>query len=200
MSESTPSREGEPVELTDEQQRRARAALRAFEEGVATKPQHLTEWKAPPSWSELQAMSETDDDEFAESVEKWVPVSNIVGISDDLVDDFMEGRMTGALRLLIDNEFQPHYEDEDLYYREICGDLYVSLNGSHRSIACKTVGIDEVYANVEHVDVTESEYREWVARRDGTYESDDDDDQRPDPPPEYRSPMQRFREWLGGLR
>ena len=78
--------EGEPLELTTDQRQRARAALRAVEEGIATTPQNLiNDWKAKPQWSEIRRMSNADDEEFTDVTERWVSVSDISGIRRDLV-------------------------------------------------------------------------------------------------------------------
>lgn len=161
--------EGETVTLTDEQKQHAQAALRAVQEGVATTPQDLlNEWKAAPEWRELRNISDhgRDSDDFIEDTQKWVPVSNIIGISSDIVSEFMKGRMTSALQLLLEEEFQPWYPHDQPYLMEVCGDFYVDSDGSHRSMACKLVGIKEIYANVSVADVNESEYRTWVEHRD----------------------------------
>ena len=196
--------EGEPLELTNDQRQRARAALRAVEERIATTPQDLiNDWKTKPEWSEIRSMSNADDEEFTDVTERWVSVSDISGISRELVGEFMEGRITHALQLLANDEFQPKYSHGKLHYLDICGDLYVTVDGSHRSMACKTVGVNEVYARVEQVDVDDAEYQEWVDRRDGNDRSDPTpniDDHHHNPEPAYRGPIQRLYDWLGNRR
>lgn len=194
--------EGEPITLTEEQNQRARAALRAVQEDVATNPHDLLdEWKAAPGWRIIRTMSE-DDEVPTRSAEKWVPVSNIIGLDRDLLDDFMDSRMERALRLLAEGQFQPRYGGRNRpVYREICGDFYVTVDGSHRSMACKTVGVDEIYAEVEVVDVDESEYRMWVESRDReppTPPTIDVEETRSDPGPESKGVFQRFRDWFRG--
>jgi hypothetical protein len=193
--------EGEPLELTNDQRQRARAALRAIEERIATTPQNLiNDWKAKPQWSELRSMSNAEDEEFTDVTERWVSVSDISGISRDLVGEFMEGRMKHALQLLANDEFQPKYPHGKLHYLDICGDLYVTTDGSHRSMACKTVGVNEVYARVEQVNVDDTEYQEWEDRHDGNdrpASTSTTDDRHHNPGPEYCGPIQRLHNWLG---
>ena len=115
----------------------------------------------------------------------------------------MDGRMKHALQLLANDEFQPKYPHGDLYYLDICGDLYVTVDGSHRSIACKTVGVNEVYARVDQVDVDDTEYQEWVDRRDRNDRPDltpNTDDHHHNPKQEYRGAIQRLHDWLGNRR
>ena len=192
-------REGETVPLTDEQKQRARAALRAVQEGVATTPHDLLdEWVAPPDSYELKSMSDADDEDFSEHTEKWVPVSSIKGIDRDLRDEFMEGRMKSALEMFADERFQPKHT-ESPYYMEVCGDFYVSMDGSHRSMASKVVGIEEIYANVDVVDVNESEYQEWVDRRHRdrpTSSTSDATEATPDGATDDRGLIQRLSEWI----
>lgn len=123
--------------LDAEQRKRAEDLLQKVRSGEATEPKDVVdEWKPQPRIVTS-----------GESILKWVSLSDVVGTDPDLTDEFMNGRLTFALELLLNGEFQPKYSSPP-HYIEIDGEFYVGNDGNHRTLACKAVGVEEIYARV----------------------------------------------------
>lgn len=156
------------IELTEEQRQRAEEALEQIKRGEVTHPKDLLdEWKACPEWQEIDRMYEGDVYKESVTVEKWIPISNIVGTVSGNIDRFKKSRIESAFQRLLDGRFEPDHSRKP-HYIEVGGDLYVGADGNHRSIACKVVGLDKILARVSEAPVNEAAYQRWTARRDGT--------------------------------
>lgn len=158
------------LELTQQQSKRARDVLEQVKNGDATHATDLIdEWKGTPPDCTLERMANVDGRGEIGTVYGWISVSDIAGTDPELTGRFEKGRIESVLQLMIDGRYRPEYvENHGMpHYREICGDLYVGSDGNHRSIACKAVGIDKIYAQITEYDVDETEYQRWKAHRDG---------------------------------
>lgn len=162
------------ITLTNSQRERAEDALERVRSEDATHPSDLVDtWRGAPTPYHLSKLSANleSDSEFPETrtTYGWISPSNIVGTDHELTGRFVKGRMESAFERLIDGRYQPDYIRNNAmpHYDEIDGDLYVGVDGNHRSIACKTVGIGSMYARITEHAVDVEEYRLWKARKDG---------------------------------
>ncbi|WP_154019900.1 hypothetical protein [Halococcus sediminicola] len=184
------------LELTQQQSKRARDVLEQVKNGDATHATDLIdEWKgAPPDYT-LERMANVDGRGEVGTVYGWISVSDIAGTDPELTGRFEKGRIESVLQLMIDGQYRPeHVENHGMpHYREICGDLYVGSDGNHRSIACKAIGIDKIYAQITEYDVNETEYQRWKARRDGELVDTmvSDTSRGPSDPPEHHTDLLR---------
>lgn len=179
--------------LDAEQRERARDILERVENDEATEPKDLVnEWKPCPR----MAIS-------GEATEKWVSLSDVVGTDPDLTDSFMKGRIEYVLRLLLENEFQPKYTFDPPHYIEIDGEFYVGNDGNHRTIVCKAVGVERIYARVF---VLSGENPPWEVGHSSTNtetaKHNDEPSERDSSPEEeiqQRSVTYRIRQWATRL-
>lgn len=173
-----PKRVASPTEitLTPAQRQRARAALRALEEGIISRPTDLVDvWREEPPPDAFEAEEDGDGDgDAGESeqsdageeslpteVEKMVPVEDIVGAG--FAIHFEEDRLERSLTRLLKGVYDVAWEPPNApVYAEYCGEYYVATDGTHRSLACKAVGVEEILGTVYIHDVDEAEYQAWV--------------------------------------
>lgn len=156
------------IELTAEQSERAKDALERAENDEATcATDLLDEWKTAPSNPVLRRLSNTNDNGYTGTVYGWISTEDICGTDGD--GEFLGNRIEITLRRMINGRYRPEHtrNNQMPHYKEICGDLYVGQDGNHRSVACKYVGVDEIYAQISEYDVDEDAYNRWKAQRDG---------------------------------
>lgn len=158
---------GPTVELSDKQRQRTETALNAVETGQATHPTDLLdEWHAGPAWRDLRYLGHSPSSgpkNVADISVEWVALDDVRGVKWELYDRFVETRLIRVFRQLLNGQFRPKYEWGKPSYIEIDGDLYVSLDGTHRTIACKVAGVERIHAHVEHYpEVATAPYRNWM--------------------------------------
>lgn len=166
MSDRNPDR-CPRVTLSAEQRQRTMTALEAVETGQATHATDLLdEWHAGPVWRDVQYLGDSPGSgptDAAEPSTEWVTLDDVRGVEWELYDRFVERRLVKVFQLLLDGRFQPKYDWEKPGYIEVAGDLYVSFDGIHRTIACKVAGIERIHAYVEHYpEVATTPYRNWM--------------------------------------
>lgn len=154
----------ETITLTDEQRRRAEKALEALKRGGISEPNDLVDWKGGPIGLEEKAMALTDD-YFGEGRYVWISGEDITGASREGLSYFKNGKLQRKLEWLLAGTFEiDHYRPPQ--YASINGDLYVTTDGLHRSIAFKAAGIDCVRVWVVPYHIPEPGYRYWCSLRD----------------------------------
>lgn len=154
----------EPLELTDAQRKRAEVALEVIRRKEIPQIQDFVDkWRTYPRKSVLHEIAEGKPYEDREQRKEWVAVEDIRGSDRGPTHDVY--RIKPHFTQLLEGRFRPRYEVEGTSlprYVEIAGDLYVGIDGNHRSIACKAVGVDEIFAQVTPIPVDEEKYQRWI--------------------------------------
>lgn len=137
-------KKGDTVSLTPQQRRRAQELREKVEDGEVTTAQDILETWEGESIDEVLLSNDT------ETTPTWVSLSRVKGTPPALVDRFVPECILKILDWLLNGKFQPYYQNEGFIprYIEIGGDIYVHNGGIHRTITCKAVGVEQIYARL----------------------------------------------------
>ena len=149
-------------EPTSDQIERAEEILKKLEANSIQSPKAiLPNWRAAMSWEQFDHQAEYDvyEESSENQIKKWVATSNIVGPLGDSsdrdtelptrADDLKPDRLEKILLWIIEGDFEIDYDEYDLpHFVEFDEKFYVTKDGRHRSIACKAVGIEEIWGRV----------------------------------------------------
>lgn len=141
--------------LTQEQRERAEKILRQLSNGEVEEPADIIErWEPMPDYDELDTEEHVFD--IDTSIEtKYVAVSDIIGTGTGGTDYLRTDRLKRVIELLLNGEFNceperpPKLEGVD-------GDYYVAVDGVHRTLAFKAIGLDEMYVEVIELPIEET--------------------------------------------
>jgi|AntDeeMetagen285_2_1112576.scaffolds.fasta_scaffold05281_3 hypothetical protein len=148
--------------ISENQQERAEDLISKLEDGKIQSPKAiLPDWRAEMSWKQFDERTEYDVYKKREEdkTRKWIPTSDIVGPLGDSGDSVIElptraddlklERLKKILRWMVEGEFKTDYDDYDLpHFVEFDGKFHVTKDGRHRSIACKAVGVGDIFGEV----------------------------------------------------
>jgi hypothetical protein len=138
--------------LTKNQRKRAKTILQRLSEGEIEKPTDFVErWELMPDYEELDTEEHVFD--MDTSIEqKYVSVSKIIGTGTGGVDYLQEERLKQVLELLLVGDYKREPERPPKL-EGIDGNYYVAVDGVHRTLAFKAIGLDEMYVAVNEIPV-----------------------------------------------
>jgi len=140
------------ITLNAKQRRRAKDILQRLSNEDITEPKDIIEqWEQQPDYDNLN----TDKPVFDMDLQKewkYVSVSDIIGTGAGAADRLEQERLKIILELLIGGEFEKEYERSPKI-EGIGGDYYVAVDGVHRTLAFKAIGLEEIYARVIEIPV-----------------------------------------------
>lgn len=147
------------IELTATQRGRAEQLKDRLDSGEVSKPQDINRVR-PWGHTSMKEMNEKRpyevyEPENVEEVNRPIDPDNIIGVCgspnpnehNPQVERLEKRRLHRTLDRLMAGEFDVRHSDPPQYV-EFNGDLYVGADGTHRSIACKAINIDEIWADV----------------------------------------------------
>jgi hypothetical protein len=138
--------------LTKNQRRRAKTVLQRLSEGEIEKPTDIVErWEPMPDYEELDTEEHVFD--MDTSIEqKYVSVSDIIGTGTGGVDYLQQERLKQILELLMAGEFKRESERPPKF-EGVDGNYYVAVDGVHRTLAFKAIGLEKMYVEVIEIPV-----------------------------------------------
>lgn len=140
------------ITLNAKQRRRANNILQRLSADNVIEPKDIVEqWDKEPDYDDLNTEKPVFDMEL-QSEQKYVPVSDIIGTGAGDVDRLEKRRLKKVLELLIDGEFEQENKRPPKI-EQIGGDYYVAVDGVHRTLAFKAIGLEEIYAEVIEIPV-----------------------------------------------
>lgn len=140
------------VTLNVEQRRRAKAILQRLSGKNLTEPRDIIgQWKQQPDYNKLNTDKPVFEMDFQKK-RKYVPVSDIIGTGAGSVDRLEQDRLKKVIELLIENKFEKEHERPPKL-EQVGSDYYVAVDGVHRTLAFKFIGIEKIYADVIEIPV-----------------------------------------------
>jgi len=148
---------GDTVELNEDQRDRALVILDLLDAGeISYTDEIIEDWEynmGDVEYSNLEPVKDYFHDGEVHPHREFIPVSEIAGTTHSR-SEFKEHRLRRSLDWLINGEFElKHKRPPKLEkYRE---KYYVSIDGHHRVIAFKSVGIEEMFVEYLEVEIPE---------------------------------------------
>jgi hypothetical protein len=140
------------ITLNAKQRRRAKELLQRLSNNDVTEPKDIVEqWEQEPDYDELNTDKPILDMDLQRE-QKYIPVSDIIGTGAGPADRLEQARLKAVLELLIDGEFKQECKRPPKI-EGICGDYYVAVDGVHRTLAFKAIGLEEIFAEVIEIPV-----------------------------------------------
>jgi hypothetical protein len=140
------------ITLNTKQQRRAEDILQRLSNEDVTEPKDIIkQWDQQPSYDDLNTNKPVFDMDLQKEW-KYVSVSDIIGTGAGAANRLEQERLKDILELLIEGEFEKEYEHPPKL-EGIGGDYYVAVDGVHRTLAFKAIGLEEIYAGVIEIPV-----------------------------------------------
>lgn len=138
--------------LNAKQRRRATELLQRLSNDDVTEPKDIVEqWEQKPDYDDLNTNKPVLDMDLQRK-QKYVPVSDIIGTGAGAADRLEQALLKAVLELLIDGDFKEEYKRPPKV-EGIGGHYYVSVDGVHRTLAFKAIGLEEMYAEVIEIPV-----------------------------------------------
>ena len=147
------------IELNATQRGRAKQLKNRLNAGKVRKPQDINRVR-PWGSTSLRAMNEKREydvfePENTQNKTGWVNPDNIAGVCGSpnpnkhspQKERLEKKRLHRILDQLLEDKFDVKYS-EPPQYLEFDGKYYVGADGTHRSIACKAVNVDQIWADI----------------------------------------------------